>query len=512
MFQRKQTLICYALFFVLVIFSSCSNYVPTFQDEIPENTFYFILNDGTNRYIMSEQNNTKKLSSIEAKLNNDNILVLSGTKPAFMTMTQEDDESYLFICNNKYLTCPKGGDGLSFEAEKSDFSYWFLEEIEGKEDTYYIRNKSALYNNNKSQYIEYYGGFTTYSFNNSKKEIYTVTIKPKKSLQFVNGSESSIDMHDSGIAYKIEKQNIDPSFDVTAAYSENNALLFGNPSRATKNELYAKNYLLERPQYTISFNNKSHNPNWVAWHLEASDMGDCARSDNFRTDTDLPASFYRVNDKQYNYSHYGFDRGHMCPSGARTSKKEDNSATFFMSNMVPQSGENNQKTWMNLEHYLQDIAKKGKEVYIISGPAGIGGSSSKGKYDYITLDPSWKLSRDDKGIVIPESTWKIALILDEGENDISRVKKDSTIIAVNIPNTINCHKDAIDNGFVKEYKVTYNDDGTRDEELLNPEDKFCWEYYATTVDQIEELTGFDFFANLDDEIENALESKKYQSR
>ncbi len=482
------------------------------KEEIGDAYYFYLTDSSGTSYVMSETSSNKKLCSIEAKESGNDVLVLSGTVPAFMSMQKEDDGSYLFVCKKKYLTCPATGNGISFGTEMSEYSHWILEEIEGKENTYFIKNKNSL-NNGKPQYIEYYSGFTTFGFNKNEPAIYTVAIKNKESLKFVNGDESDVDMNDSGVAYKVEPQNIDPAYSAFP-YGENDALLFGNPSRATKNELYAKNYLLVRPQYTLSYNNKSHNPNWVAWHLEKNDMGAIARSNNFRADSDLPAAFYKVSEKDYNYGDYGFDRGHMCPSGARTSDKENNEATFFMTNMVPQTGENNQKTWMNLEHYLQDIAKQEeKEVYIISGPAGIGGSSASGKFEYIPLNPSWKLSADDKGIVVPASTWKVALILEKGENDVSRVTKDSTVIAVNMPNTVNCHKDAINTeGFKKEYIVTHHDDGTRDEVIVNREQRFCWEYYATTIDEIESLTGFDFFANLDDEIESVLESKIYSSK
>lgn len=508
MFSKKSNLFMIALMFVSVLFYSCQDSSPLDYDNGQQYYFYLTDTSGTS-YVMAETKNGKKLASLEAKISGNDILVLSGTSPAFMTMTEEENGSYLFVCNGKYLTCPATGKGISFESEISDYSHWTLENIDGKENTYFIKNSNALFKD-AAQYVEYYGGFTTYTFDKSKSAVYTVEIKEKESLKFAKGVESSADMHDGGVVYKLEAQNIDPAYSASS-YEENSALLFGNPSRATKNELYAKNYLLERPQYTLSYNNKSHNPNWVAWHLQSEDMGELKRSNNFREDTSLPNSFYKVSEKEYSYADYGFDRGHMCPSGSRTSNADNNSATFFMTNMVPQTGENNQKTWMNLEHYLQDLARtENKEVYIVSGPAGIGGSSASGKFDYITLNPSWNLSADDKGIVVPASTWKIALILEKGENDVSRVTEESTIIAVNMPNTVNCHNDAINtDGFKKEY---INDYEKNTSTIVNADQRFCWEYYLTSVDEIEALTGFDFFANLDDEIENALESKIYSSK
>lgn len=511
MFSKKINSFFILLISVSIFFISCQPSVDQL-DKTEDTEFYFYLTDSKGKsYVMSETSGIKGFDALEAVDNGTNIFVRAGTTPAFMTMTKEEDDSYVFVCNNKFLTCPKTGNGLSFETEKSEYSYWVLEAVEGKENSYFIKSKNAFYKENP-QYVEYYSSFTTYGFNSSKAEIYTITLKAKKTLNFAIGYESFGNLHDSGVVYKVESENVDPAYTETE-YAENNALLFGNPSKATKNHLYSKNYLLERDQYTLSYNNRAHIPNWVAWHLVKEDMGAISRSNDFRADLSLPQIYYKVADSDFKFSSFGFDRGHMCPSGERTSDSANNSATFFMSNMVPQTGENNQKTWMNLEHYLQEVAKnEDKEVYIISGPAGIGGSSAKGSFEYISLNSSLKIPSDDKGIVVPASTWKIALILETGENDISRVTKDSTIIAVNMPNTVDCHNDAVNaGGFGKEYKITYNPDDSRIVEILNPEEKFCWEYYATTVDEIEELTGFDFFANLDDEIEDVLENKKYSS-
>jgi hypothetical protein len=58
------------------------------------------------------------------------------------------------------------------------------------------------------------------------------------------------------------------------------------------------------------------------------------RRSKFAPDPDLPEGFFQVRPNDYRGS--GFDRGHMCPSGDRTATKEDNEATFYVTNMVPQ--------------------------------------------------------------------------------------------------------------------------------------------------------------------------------
>lgn len=252
---------------------------------------------------------------------------------------------------------------------------------------------------------------------------------------------------------------------------ENLPLYFGNPSRATSDADNAKNYLMEKAQFSLSYNALKLIPNWVSWHLSKNDMGDVARGNDFRADLNLPSGFYAVKKADYRFSIYGFDRGHVCPSADRTQNQDDNSATFLMTNMIPQSPNCNRNVWKNLESYERSLAFSGKELYITAGPYGSGGTSEKGRFEKISLE-------NGMSIEVPEYCWKIILILDEGSDDFFRVNDKTEIIAAWIPN----------NQVVSD---------------------FTWDYYITTTDFIEEKTGFDFFAALPDSIEDAIEAKKY---
>jgi len=72
---------------------------------------------------------------------------------------------------------------------------------------------------------------------------------------------------------------------------------------------------MAKPQFVLSFNDGKGGANWVAWHLQLSDIGDVERGD-FHVDTSLPPSFKRITKQDYNGS--GYDRGHLCNSGPRT--------------------------------------------------------------------------------------------------------------------------------------------------------------------------------------------------
>lgn len=239
-------------------------------------------------------------------------------------------------------------------------------------------------------------------------------------------------------------------------------LEMGNPSRAA-NEL--NNYLLYKTQFALSYNNDKAAPNWVSWHLSHSWLGMAERQDDFRSDLDLPEFLYRVNGSDYRGS--GFDRGHLCPSADRSLSPADNSATFVMTNMIPQSPDNNRGPWVDLENYCRDLIEgENLELYIIAGTYGVGGEGSNGTEDRI----------DDNRIEVPQQTWKIIVVLPRGINDVSRVSTNTRVIAVDIPNR----------------------QGIRDQE---------WRDFRTSVDDLEEKTGFDFLSNVSTAIQGFIEAR-----
>ena len=149
-----------------------------------------------------------------------------------------------------------------------------------------------------------------------------------------------------------------------ATATRDNNMALGNPSGATTSTSNANNYLMTKTQYTMSYNNSKKTCNWVSWHLSSAWIGSAARQDDFRADATLPSSWVKVGGTDYSGS--GFDRGHMCPSADRTGSTTDNSATFLMTNMIPQAPKNNQITWANLENYCRALVGAGNELSMIS--------------------------------------------------------------------------------------------------------------------------------------------------
>ncbi len=147
----------------------------------------------------------------------------------------------------------------------------------------------------------------------------------------------------------------------------NGNLALGNPSRAVTDTSQPDNYLVTHNGYALSYNRSRGAANWVAWHLEKSDVGEAERTNAFAPDTILPRNWWIL---PTDYSGSGFDRGHLCPSKDRSSSEESNRETFLMSNMQPQTAKLNQKTWKYFEDYTREIVNKNDEAYIYAGCYG----------------------------------------------------------------------------------------------------------------------------------------------
>ena len=243
---------------------------------------------------------------------------------------------------------------------------------------------------------------------------------------------------------------------------DNTNLLLGNPSGATSSLTSATNYLMDQTYFVESYNRDRGTPNWVSWYAGSSSLGSTGRTDDFRADPSLPSSWYHVQNTSYSGS--GFDRGHNCPSGDRTSSTAANQATFLMTNMIPQASNNNQQSWAALENYSRSLVTAGNEVYIIMGSYGTGGTGSNG----------FATTIDGGNVTVPSNVWKVIVVLPNGNGDLSRMNSTTRVIAVNTPNT--------------------NSIGTD------------WKQYRCSVRSIESATGYNLLSALPQAVQDALET------
>jgi DNA/RNA endonuclease G (NUC1) len=250
----------------------------------------------------------------------------------------------------------------------------------------------------------------------------------------------------------------EPVASTTAQYAGNAE--FGEPADTDPSD----DFIVRYEQYTASYSPLRNTPNWVSYGLDATHFGAEDRCNCFTMDPNLPSSFAHLTTADYTgagaFAGYGIDRGHLARSFDRTTGSLDNAFTYLFVNIVPQAADLNQGPWAIFENYLGDQARfENKEVYIVAGVAGNKGTvKGEGK------------------IVIPTSTWKIAVILprDQGLSSI-RDYRDLQVLAVNMP----------------------NDPGVRNVD---------WHTYLTTVDAVEGLSGYDLLALLPDDVEAAVES------
>lgn len=239
----------------------------------------------------------------------------------------------------------------------------------------------------------------------------------------------------------------------------NRNVRFGLPAEAKPDPASPDAYLIERPQYVLSYNDSKKIANWACWNLSHGDIGKTARS-AFTEDPDLPTGFRRVTTGMYTGS--GFDRGHLCPSKDRSDTEDNNRPLFYMTNIVPQAPKCNQGAWERFESYCRDLTKDGSELYIACGPHGTGGTGTEGEAQ--TIGKGVK-------ITVPSAVWKVVLVL---PNRDARPSPDGRMLAVWMPN-----------------------DQTVSE---------AWKSYAVPVTTVEQRTGYKFFPLVPDDVAAPLKN------
>lgn len=204
--------------------------------------------------------------------------------------------------------------------------------------------------------------------------------------------------------------------------------------------------LLVRKAYTASYNKETRCPNWVAWELTAEHVdGTMARRNTYREDEEVPTP--RATNQDYKGS--GWSRGHMCPAGDNKWDEVAMMESNLLTNMCPQHSSLNSGVWNVIERDCRKWAKRYGQVYIVCGPIFMNQEHEK-------------IGRNE--VVVPEAFFKVILRLQPNAKAIG-------------------------------YVVRNNEGTKRKDQFVN------------SVDQVERITGIDFFPTLPDSIENAIEAK-----
>lgn len=205
--------------------------------------------------------------------------------------------------------------------------------------------------------------------------------------------------------------------------------------------------IIQHTAITISFNPNWNIPNWVAYTLTSAETtGEHGRKSKFYPDPNIKDNPVLTQD----YSHSGYDRGHMAPAADMKWSEQAMLESFYTTNICPQNQNLNRGDWNDLEEMARDWAKKYDSIHIACGP--------------IVSDCSNVIGNERK-IVVPEAFYKVFL----------RQKPNGEWTAI---------------GFVMPNTAT-------NQPMMT---------YMLSIDEIEDLTKIDFFYNLPDEIEEKVES------
>ena len=210
--------------------------------------------------------------------------------------------------------------------------------------------------------------------------------------------------------------------------------------------------MLHRYAYVTSYNKGTRTPNWVGWALTASHTdGEYARGGHkFMEDSDVPeprAAYYDIRE-----SECGYQRGHMCPAGDNKWSYRAQKEAFLMTNICPQNGNLNQRDWKYLEEACRDWARRYGKIYIVAGPIFRGK-----KHNTV----------GEHRVAVPDAFFKVVMRTKGSSHDAQAI------------------------GFVYENQSGHHD----------------MSHYVRSVDDVERITGLDFFYQLDDKVERKIESR-----
>lgn len=205
--------------------------------------------------------------------------------------------------------------------------------------------------------------------------------------------------------------------------------------------------VIRQTYFTLCYDEKHEQPAWVAYVLLDSylEKNTSREGNQFKPDEKVSTGSALPSD----YTGSGYDRGHLAPAADFQFSQHALDETFFMSNISPQDPQFNRGIWSDLEQRVRFWAKKEKQLHIITGAVLKNGLPRIGKKNKIS---------------VPEQFYKIILDLQEPE--------------------------------IKAIAFLMENEGSQ-----QPLQSF-----VVSIDEIERITGIDFFHALPDELENRLEA------
>lgn len=219
--------------------------------------------------------------------------------------------------------------------------------------------------------------------------------------------------------------------------------------------------IIHHSALSLVYSEQHEQAKWVA-HIITPDFitGSLFRSNDFRPDPkvktgsaveeDYFLKFLNA-DSTYRYDGFGYDRGHLAPSADFRWSALAMSESYFYSNMSPQLGDFNRESWADVEGSMRSYLYRNRDTQLFVCTGGV-----------LTVDLP-KIKRSINKVSIPKQYYKV--IVD---------KKNRKGIAFLMSNR----------------------------KLTDP-----IQNYTTSIDEIEKLTGIDFFAGMPDDLESAVEAQ-----
>lgn len=167
----------------------------------------------------------------------------------------------------------------------------------------------------------------------------------------------------SDVKAKNEIVNEEPEKDASSSFVSNQ-----DSSNSSYNVTYlptsTTNQIVEHKYYTLSYNEKFEQAEWVAYELKKEYL----KNNDFKRPYFIEDSKVTTGSADWrNYKNSGYDKGHLCPAGDMEFNKDAYNDTFYTSNISPQKHDFNSGIWNRLEQKTRYWAGKYNDVYVVTG-------------------------------------------------------------------------------------------------------------------------------------------------
>ena len=205
------------------------------------------------------------------------------------------------------------------------------------------------------------------------------------------------------------------------------------------------NQVIHHKYYSLSYSEKDEQAQWVAYKLTVDNSNkNIKRKPHFRKDTKVETGSSELKD----YYKSGYHRGHLAPAGSMRINEVSMDESFYMSNISPQKQKFNQGIWKKLENKVRIWSSMYDSLYVVTGPV------LSRPIDVIGIN----------NVTVPREFYKTLVGFKK-----NKIKS----IAFIIPND------------------------ESDESVYS---------FSVSIDEVEEITGLDFYFNFTDSIENRIEA------